>query len=133
HSSTARADGYIKEESTAFYGRAQPPAPRPAPSFGAHPMANPRYQQQAVPLVQPSNPAVVPGTARYMPPPPPAPTTRYGSMQGAPGYAATNERDSQFTETFAYEPPQLGNSNGYSGGQQQHANYNTGNNGGRRF
>ncbi|KAJ2741223.1 hypothetical protein GGI20_005341, partial [Coemansia sp. BCRC 34301] len=134
HSNNTRADGYIKEENTGLYNRTLPPAPRPAPSFGAHPMANPRYQQQVVPLVQPSNPGVVPGTARYMPPP--APTARYGSMQGAPGYAATNERDSQFTETFAYEPPQLNsNHNSYNGngngGHQQHPGYSPGN-GGRR-
>ncbi|KAJ2873233.1 hypothetical protein GGH93_003381 [Coemansia aciculifera] len=130
HSSSTRADGYIKEENNAFYTRTQPP--RSTPSFNAHPMANPRYQQQAVPLVQPSNPVVVPGTARYMPPPAPPAQPRYGAMQSAPGYAATGERDSQFTETFAYEPPQHTNNSGYnSGGRQPHPGYHNGNGGHR--
>ncbi|KAJ2443747.1 hypothetical protein GGI03_007952 [Coemansia sp. RSA 2337] len=125
HSSSTRADGYIKEENNAFYNRTQPP--RTTPSFNAHPMANPRYQQQAVPLVQPSNPVVVPGTARYMPPPAPLVQPRYGAMQSAPGYATTGERDSQFTETFAYEPPQHANNNGYNGGgRQPHSGYGNG-------
>ncbi|KAJ2885509.1 hypothetical protein IWW38_005318, partial [Coemansia aciculifera] len=132
HSNSARADGYIKEVDTGFYNRTMPTvASRPAPGLGAtRPIANPRYQQQAVPLIQPSGP----GAARYMPPP--APSARYGNgpaMQNAPGYGPTNERDSQFTETYAYEPPQLNsNHNSFSGGQQQqHPGYNAGN-GGRR-
>ncbi|KAJ2829745.1 hypothetical protein GGI24_002070 [Coemansia furcata] len=125
HSNSARADGYIKEENDAFYARPQPP--RTTPSFNAHPMANPRYQQQAVPLVHPANPAVVPGTARYMPQPGPPPAqSRYGAMQSAPGYApAAAERDSQFTETFAYEPSQPPN-NGYNGVGQGHPSYHNG-------
>ncbi|KAJ1986071.1 hypothetical protein GGI04_006218 [Coemansia thaxteri] len=70
-------DGYIKEEG-------------PRPAYGTYAPPNPRYQpQQTVPLVQ--------SNSRYVPPPlPPTHGATY----------ATNERDSQFTETYAYEPPQ---------------------------
>ncbi|KAJ2493993.1 hypothetical protein IWW37_000071 [Coemansia sp. RSA 2050] len=122
HSSNARADGYIKE-SAAFHSRVPPPlppplAPRTTPSFGANPLlANPRYQQQAAPLVQPgSRPGVVPGTAHYMPQPVQPVQPRYGAMQNAPGYPpVAGERGSQFTETYAYEPPAHTSNNSYSG------------------
>ncbi|KAJ2699475.1 hypothetical protein H4218_002625 [Coemansia sp. IMI 209128] len=163
HSSNARADGYIKE-APGFHSRVPPPlppplAPRATPSFGANPvMANPRYQQQAVPLVPPGNrpgmvppgnhvgvvqpgnrPGVVPGTAHYMPQPVQQvqqAQPRYGAMQNAPGYPpAAGDRGSQFTDTYAYEPPAHTSNNSYNGnsggggGRQPHPGYGSGHRG----